>query len=254
MQCEFVAGENMHFNVPSANLSAGATLYQIVKIYKNLGAIVENGSRGGELVELIGGKDAVFSFDIKTNKKINIITVLQCRFNDNSSIFSFNKNDNIEPNNNYTKFVVKDTIPENWQEIIMGENIKTVRLLIQVTAASDIVIDSDDLDFYIRNVQMEYGTEPTDYKYSDWDIEYALSNNISEISNKANTTDLSSVATSGDYDDLLNKPSIPSKTSDLTNDSGFVGSASVTSIWTGTQAQYEALTPDANTLYFIQEV
>ena len=98
---------------------------------------------------------------------------------------------------------------------------------------------------------MEYGTEPTDYKYSDWDIEYALSNNISEISNKANTTDLSSVATSGDYDDLLNKPSIPSKTSDLTNDSGFVGSASVTSIWTGTQAQYEALTPDANTLYFI---
>lgn len=47
---------------------------------------------------------------------------------------------------------------------------------------------------------------------------------------------------------------IPSKVSDLTNDSGFVGSASVTSIWTGTQAQYEALTPDANTLYFIQEV
>lgn len=44
---------------------------------------------------------------------------------------------------------------------------------------------------------------------------------------------------------------IPSKVSDLTNDSGFVGSASVTSIWTGTQAQYEALTPDANTLYFI---
>lgn len=98
---------------------------------------------------------------------------------------------------------------------------------------------------------MEYGTEATDYKYSDWDIEYALSNNISEILNKVNTTDLSSVATSGDYDDLLNKPSIPSKTSDLTNDSGFIGSASVTSIWTGTQAQYEALTPDTNTLYFI---
>lgn len=47
---------------------------------------------------------------------------------------------------------------------------------------------------------------------------------------------------------------IPSNTSDLTNDSGFVDSTSVTSIWAGTQAQYEALTPDANTLYFIQEV
>lgn len=98
---------------------------------------------------------------------------------------------------------------------------------------------------------MEYGTEATDYKYSDWDVEYALSKNISEISNKANIADLANVATSGDYIDLSNKPSIPSNTSDLTNDSGFVDSTSVTSIWTGTQAQYEALTPDANTLYFI---
>ena len=33
-----------------------------------------------------------------------------------------------------------------------------------------------------------------------------------------------------------------------------ISSTSVATIWTGTQAQYEALTPDANTLYFIQEV
>ena len=37
-----------------------------------------------------------------------------------------------------------------------------------------------------------------------------------------NTTGLSSVATSGLYDDLVNKPLIPTKTSDLTNDSGFI--------------------------------
>jgi hypothetical protein len=30
------------------------------------------------------------------------------------------------------------------------------------------------------------------------------------------------VATSGSYNDLSNKPSIPTKTSDLTNDSGFI--------------------------------
>lgn len=35
-------------------------------------------------------------------------------------------------------------------------------------------------------------------------------------------TGLSAVATSNDYEDLDNKPSIPSKTSDLTNDSGFL--------------------------------
>lgn len=33
---------------------------------------------------------------------------------------------------------------------------------------------------------------------------------------------LATVATTGDYDDLSDKPSIPSKTSDLTNDSGFI--------------------------------
>lgn len=35
-------------------------------------------------------------------------------------------------------------------------------------------------------------------------------------------TDLATVATTGDYADLLNQPTIPTKTSDLTNDSGFL--------------------------------
>lgn len=38
-------------------------------------------------------------------------------------------------------------------------------------------------------------------------------------------SNLAAVATSGDYNDLSNKPSIPSKTSDLTNDSGFITNA-----------------------------
>ena len=45
------------------------------------------------------------------------------------------------------------------------------------------------------------------------------------ISGKANTADLATVATSGDYDDLLDKPTIPTKTSDLQNDSGFLSTA-----------------------------
>ena len=39
---------------------------------------------------------------------------------------------------------------------------------------------------------------------------------------KANSADLATVATSGSYDDLTDKPSIPTNTSELTNDSGFV--------------------------------
>jgi hypothetical protein len=42
------------------------------------------------------------------------------------------------------------------------------------------------------------------------------------LDDKADTSDLSTVATSGDYSDLLNKPSIPTNTSDLNNDSGFI--------------------------------
>ncbi len=45
------------------------------------------------------------------------------------------------------------------------------------------------------------------------------------LNSKANTNDLSQVATSGQYSDLSGLPSIPSKTSDLTNDSNFISSS-----------------------------
>ena len=44
---------------------------------------------------------------------------------------------------------------------------------------------------------------------------------MEELGKKANTSSLSTVATSGDYNDLSNKPTIPTNTSDLNNDSGF---------------------------------
>lgn len=51
--------------------------------------------------------------------------------------------------------------------------------------------------------------------------------NSSHTHTKSEITDfptLATVATSGSYNDLSNKPTIPSKTSDLTNDSGFLTS------------------------------
>ena len=47
-------------------------------------------------------------------------------------------------------------------------------------------------------------------------------------------SDLAAVATSGDYDDLTNKPTIPTKTSDLTNDSGFITASDIPTIPTKT--------------------
>ena len=47
-------------------------------------------------------------------------------------------------------------------------------------------------------------------------------NAAAQVANKVNASDLATVATTGKYSDLKNKPTIPSKTSQLTNDSGFL--------------------------------
>ena len=64
-----------------------------------------------------------------------------------------------------------------------------------------------------------------------------------------NKPTLSTVATSGSYNDLSNKPTIPSVPSNLVT-----GSSNSYIIWLGTQSQYDAIsTKDNNTLYFIKE-
>jgi len=63
------------------------------------------------------------------------------------------------------------------------------------------------------------------------------------ISSIANSESGSSVRTK------LN--SVITETNTFTN-TGIVASTGVTTIWHGTQVAYDALSPDANTLYFIQ--
>lgn len=55
---------------------------------------------------------------------------------------------------------------------------------------------------------------------SDWNA----NSGVAQILNKPT---LATVATSGSYNDLTDKPTIPTKTSDLTNDSGFITSSSL---------------------------
>ena len=45
------------------------------------------------------------------------------------------------------------------------------------------------------------------------------------LSEYAKTSELATVATSGSYSDLTNKPTVPTKTSQLTNDSGYLVNA-----------------------------
>ncbi|MEG1353717.1 MAG: pyocin knob domain-containing protein [Malacoplasma sp.] len=58
------------------------------------------------------------------------------------------------------------------------------------------------------------------------DINKPISNLVqTELNKKANSATLAKVATSGSYNDLVNKPTIPNKTSQLTNDNNFVSDA-----------------------------
>ena len=96
-----------------------------------------------------------------------------------------------------------------------------------------------------------------------------------ELTIKVNRTELSRVATSGSFNDLLDKPVIPTKTSELDNDSGFlteqtlktingesivgegnieIGGGSGRNVWYGNQAQFDAIPDselDQNTDYYI---
>ena len=59
-------------------------------------------------------------------------------------------------------------------------------------------------------------------KVSDLTNDSGFLTSHQDISGKANTSDLATVATTGVYSDLTGKPTIPTKVSDLTNDSGFL--------------------------------
>lgn len=73
----------------------------------------------------------------------------------------------------------------------------------------------------------------------------------------AKDASLATVAKSGSYNDLSGKPTIPTKVSDLTNDSSYITDSYATQnfeakAWRGTQAEYDNLTViEQNKLYII---
>ena len=82
------------------------------------------------------------------------------------------------------------------------------------TATSDLTNDSGFITLSDVPVQVQ----------PDWDATSGLGEILHkpDLSVYAETADLATVATTGSYTDLSNKPSIPTATSDLTNDSGFI--------------------------------
>lgn len=74
------------------------------------------------------------------------------------------------------------------------------------------------------------GTSNFSGSYNDLSNKPTIPSKTSDLTNDSNfvvSSSLADVATSGDYDDLSNTPAIPTATSDLTNDSGFITSADI---------------------------
>ena len=153
--------------------------------------------------------------------------------------------------NAYTKGEVDDALEGKQEKLVAGENITIVGNVISSTGGGggEGGGGSIDLSAYAKKADVESALEGKQDTISDLDAiregaakgstalqsesdpvyladkpSLALKNEIPDISGKVDKSELSSAAISGSYDDLINKPIIPSKTSELTNDSGYLNS------------------------------
>ena len=161
------------------------------------------------------------------------------------------------------KFVTK-TDDVNRQEAI-AEAFSYLKTAIDNNSGSDIDLSAyvtiDEMNNYSEVVSTSLTEQKLDIvniktKFNDYytksqsDNKYVTSNYVAQnyVSNSSLENLSYVVATS--LNDLNDR--IPSYISELTNDSGFVASTSVTSIWKGTQEEYDAITDkDTNILYII---
>lgn len=148
----------------------------------------------------------------------------------------------------YTDLINKPSIPTKTSDLTNDSDYQTgtqVQSAI-TTALSSVmhykgsVATYDDLPTTDLTVGDVYNVIDTGANYawngSEWDelsgivdlsAYYTSAQVDTLLAAKANTADLAAVATSGSYSDLSDKPSIPTKTSDLTNDSGYITSAAL---------------------------
>ena len=161
------------------------------------------------------------------------------------------------------KFVAK-TDDVNRQEAI-AEAFAYLKTSIDSNSGSDIDLSSyvtiDEMNNYSEVVSTSLTEQKLDIvniktKFNDYytksqsDNKYVTQNFVAQnyVSNSSLENLSYVVATS--LNDLNDR--MPSYISELTNDSGFVASTSVTSIWKGTQEEYDAITnKDTNILYII---
>lgn len=180
---------------------------------------------------------------------------------------------------NYTDLINKPSIPNKTSDLTNDSDFRTGA---QVEAAIDAKITSvmrykgnvatyADLPTTGNVIGDVYNVTDTGSNYAwngtTWDelsgtvdlsSYYTKTQTNTLLAAKANTADLAAVATSGSYTDLSNKPTIPTKTSELTNDSNYVNSSTLANYATTSQLNTKANQSDvylkANTATFTMTV
>ena len=114
-------------------------------------------------------------------------------------------------------------------------DVSIVPTLLSGTKIADYAIGSTEGSLYAPEFQTEIN-DSTKSDHTTWSSDKI----DTELSSKVDTSSLATVATTGSYTDLSNKPTIPTKVSELQNDSGYVASSSLATV--ATTGAYSDLT------------
>ena len=87
------------------------------------------------------------------------------------------------------------------------------------SSAVDYIRNKPDLSTYATDAELTAGLATKQDTINDLST---IRSGAAAGATALQPSDVAQVAVSGDYSDLINKPTIPTKTSDLTNDSGFI--------------------------------
>lgn len=181
---------------------------------KNFKMVVGDTESFGFEITGVSGIDAAF-FSCKRESQ------------DISYLFQKSFGDGIEQREN-NRFVVR-IAPEDTQNLSPGQYYYDL----EVGANGDVFTILRGILTLVPEITT---TRAIIYTTVDWgNIEGTLSDQTdlqTALNAKINTNSLAQVATTGSYNDLTNKPSIPTKTSDLTNDSDFVVSTDLATVAT----------------------
>lgn len=178
--------------------------------------------------KMVVGDTESFGFEIKGVSGIDAV-YFSCKrdVQDISYLFQKSLENGIEQREN-NRFVVR-IAPEDTQLLNPGQYYYDL----EVGANGDVFTVLRGILTLVPEITT---TGAIVYTTVDWgNINGTLSDQTdlqNALNAKANTASLSTVATTGQYNDLLSKPTIPSRTSQLTNDSKFVTSTSLASVAT----------------------